>query len=304
MNDPYAIGVDIGGTGVKAVGLAPDGNLLFEMTRPFDAAQPMHFADTVRALVQELIDQQGREPMALGLCAPGLAAADQRSMARLPNRLPGMEGLDWQVWLARPIPVPVLNDAHAALLGEAWCGAARGHQNILMFTLGTGVGGAAMVDGRLLRGHSGKAGHVGHISLDPHGPPDICGTPGSLELAMGNGNIAERTGGRYATTHELVQAWRGGDETAAIFWLRSVQALAAGVVSLANVLDPGIVVVGGGIAAAGDALFGPLRERVHAMEWRVANGPLSIVPAMLGDKAGAIGAARHALLATTRPSHD
>ena len=81
MNNPYAIGVDLGGTGVKAVGLAPDGNLLCEMTRPFNAAQPMHFADTVRALVQELIDQQGREPMALGLCAPGLAAADQRSIS-------------------------------------------------------------------------------------------------------------------------------------------------------------------------------------------------------------------------------
>ncbi len=298
MSEPYAIGVDIGGTGVKAVALAEDGKLLLETTRPFDAVQPMHFAETARGMVQDLIRQQGREPMALGLCAPGLAAADQRSMARLPNRLPGMEGLDWETWLKSKVRVPVLNDAHAALLGEAWRGAARGHQNILMFTLGTGVGGAAMVDGRLLRGHSGKAGHVGHISLDPDGPPDICGTPGSLELAIGNGNIAERTGGRFATTHDLVEAWREGDEAAAGFWLKSVQALAAGVVSLTNVLDPGIVVIGGGIAAAGDALFVPLRERVHAMEWRVASQPLSIVPALLGDKAGAIGAAHHALLLT------
>lgn len=296
MSDPYAIGVDIGGTGVKAVGLSPEGRLCFETTRVFDAAKPMHFAESARDLVRELIAQQGVAPLALGVCAPGLAAADQRSVAILPNRLPGMEGLDWQTWLDTPIPVPVLNDAHAALLGEAWRGAARGHQNILLVTLGTGVGGAAMVDGRLLRGHSGKAGHVGHISLDPDGPPDICRTPGSLELAMGNGTIAERTGGRFATTHDLVQAWRDGDPAAARFWLKAVQALAAGVVSLANVLDPGIVVIGGGIAAAGDALFGPLRERVHAMEWRVAGGPLSIVPATLGDKAGAIGAARHALL--------
>lgn len=298
MSEAYAIGVDIGGTGVKAVALSASGDILLERTRPFDADQPMHFADTARGLVQELRRQQGREPMALGVCAPGLAAADQRSMARLPNRLPGMEGLDWQIFLESRVPVPVLNDAHAALLGEAWRGAARGHRNILMLTLGTGVGGAAMVDGRLLRGQSGKAGHAGHISLNPYGPPDICGTPGSLELKIGNGNIDERTGGRFETTHDLVEAWRAGDELAADYWLYSVQALAAGIVSLANVLDPGIVVIGGGIAAAGDALFLPLRERVHAMEWQVANEPLSLVPAMLGDKAGAIGAAHHALLLT------
>ena len=304
MNAPYAIGIDIGGTGVKAVVLAPDGEMLSETNRPFDAGRPLHFAETVRALLRSLRESQGREPLAVGICAPGLAAADQRSIARLPNRLPGMEGLDWQTWLACVMPVPVMNDAHAALLGEAWQGSARGHRNILMFTLGTGVGGAAMVDGHLLRGHSGKAGHVGHISLDPQGAPDICGTPGSLELAIGNATISERTGGRFATTHELVRAYEEGDREAAGFWLTSVHALAAGIVSLSNVLDPAMVVIGGGIAAAGDALFEPLRERVARMEWKVASHPLPIIPAVLGDKAGACGAARQALLQSSSLSHE
>lgn len=295
MSAPFAIGLDIGGTAVKAVVLEPHGRILTEIHRPFDEARSMDFAETARTLVKELVNAQGREPLATGLCAPGLAAADQRSIARLPNRLPGMEGLDWQAWLESPVPVPVLNDAHAALLGEAWQGAARGERNILMLTLGTGVGGAAMVDGHLLRGHSGKAGHVGHISLDPNGHPDICGTPGSLELAVGNATITQRTGGRFSTTHDLVRAFSEGDAGAAGFWLDTMQALAAGLVSLANVLDPAVVVIGGGIAAAGEVLFGPLRDRVHAMEWRTAAAPLAIVPAVLGDKAGAIGAARFAL---------
>jgi glucokinase len=161
-----------------------------------------------------------------------------------------------------------------------------------------------MVDGHLLRGHSGKAGHVGHISLDPQGAPDICGTPGSLELAIGNATILERTGGRFATTHELVCAYEEGDRGAAGCWLTSVQALAAGIVSLSNVLDPALVVIGGGIAGAGDSLFEPLCERVARMEWKVASHPLPIVPAVLGDKAGACGAARQALLQRSSHSHE
>ena len=93
MSAPYAIGIDIGGTGVKAVVLTPDGEMISETTRLFDAGRPRHFAETVREFMGSLRESQGREPLAVGICAPGLVAADQRSIARLPNRLPGMEGL-------------------------------------------------------------------------------------------------------------------------------------------------------------------------------------------------------------------
>jgi glucokinase len=291
---PYLLGIDLGGSSVKAAVLTPEGGMITEANRAFDVDRPLQFARVVRDVARELIAAQGGDLRAVGMSAPGLPAGDGRSIAYLPNRLPGIEGLNWSEFLGLGRSVPLLNDAHAALLGETWQGAARNRTNVVLLTLGTGVGGAAMVDGRLLRGHVGKAGHLGHVSLDPNGPPDICGTPGSLELAIGNATIQERSQGRFATTHALIQAHQAGDADASNIWLLSVRALAAAIASLTNVLDPEVVVIGGGIAAAGDALFEPLRSMVATMEWRIGGHAVTLVPALLGDKAGAVGAAHHA----------
>ena len=162
-------------------------------------------------------------------------------------------------------------------------------------TLGTGVGGGAIVDGRLLRGAIGRAGHLGHISLDADGAPDITGAPGSLEDAIGDCTVARRSGGRYATTSDLVADYRNGDREAASIWLRSVKTLAAGIVSLVNVLDPEVVILGGGIVRAGDALLAPLRDWIDRFEWRPTGSRARIVTAALGEMAGAWGAAANAL---------
>lgn len=121
----------------------------------------------------------------------------------MPGRLHGLEGFDFTNHLQQSRPVPVCNDAHAALLGEAWVGAAKGYDSVIMLTLGTGVGGAAIVNGRMLCGRIGRAGHFGHTSLDPWGKPDICNAPGSLERAIGNCTIQERGQGRYENTHAV-----------------------------------------------------------------------------------------------------
>ncbi len=288
------LGIDLGGTSVKGVAFTPSGEELGRTTIPFDLASPGAFAHAVRETVDHLERTLGQTADRIGLSAPGLAARDGRSIATMPGRFEGLVGLDWALFLERPA-VPVLNDAHAALLGEVWLGAARGARDAFLLTLGTGVGGAAMVDGRLLRGHGGKAGRLGHISLDPLGPPDITRIPGSLEDAFGNHNIAARTGGRFPTTHDLVHAVETGDPFARQTWHRAVNTLAAAIASLANVLDPEIVIVGGGIAACGETLFSPLRELTHRYEWQVSPHPLRIVPAQLGELAGAVGAARNAL---------
>src|ERR1041384_25306 len=142
----YARGIALGGSSLKAVAVTPAGETLARANVPFQDEQ-MQWAHKARALVEQLQRERGSSASAIGLSAPGLAARAARSIAVMPGRLHGLVGLDWTAWLNAPLPVPVLNDAHAALLGEVWLGAARGMENVLMFTLGTGVGGAAVVDG-------------------------------------------------------------------------------------------------------------------------------------------------------------
>ena len=298
----YAIGIDLGGSSVKTVAVAPDGRLIAQNVMSFAAEAEMDWAEKIRSVVAQLQASQPQFAAHIGLSAPGLAAKDGRSIAHMPGRLHGLEGLDWSAHLKTGFAVPVLNDAHAALLGEAWLGAARGFENVIMLTLGTGVGGAAIVDGRLLRGHIGRAGHVGHTTLDLDGPPDVCGTPGTLELLIGNCTIAERTGNAWGTTHDLVAAHLAGDPEASHAWLRSVHALACGIASFVNILDPEAVVIGGGIARAGDALFDPLRRLVAEFEWKSAGYQVKILPATLGEFAGAFGAARNAMNLTAAPA--
>jgi glucokinase len=231
----------------------------------------------------------------IGISAPGLAASDERSIAHMPGRLRGLERLDWTEFLGRDRHVPVLNDGHASLLGEAWLGAARGLTDAVMLTLGTGVGGAIMADGRLLKGHIGRAGHFGHICLDLDGVPSIAGMPGALEVFCGNYNIEQRTGGRFATTHAMIEAYRSGDPEAERYWLRSIRALSCAIATLANIVDPEAVIIGGGIAQAGAALFDPLAAELAKVEWRPGGQAVKLIPAALGEWAGAIGAARNAI---------
>jgi glucokinase len=191
--------------------------------------------------------------------------------------------------------VLVLNDAHAALLGEVWKGAAAGYRNVVLLTLGTGVGGAILADGRLLKGHIGRAGHLGHMSLNPDGPPDIVGTPGSLEQMIGNCTLVARSSGRFTSTRELVDAHLAGDSQATDIWLRSLYNLAVGISSIINAFDPEVFILGGGIARAGSALFAPLSGFMEQIEWRPLGHCVSILPATLSDHAGALGAVYHTI---------
>jgi glucokinase len=292
MNESYAIGCDVGVTHVKLVAVSPASGEVLSRRQVDTLADRADWPDRVRDAIAAAEQAHGRAAH-VGLAAPGIAAPDGRCIAWMRGRLAEVEGLDWSQRLGRP--VPVLNDAQAALLGEVWQGAARGASNVLLLTLGTGVGGAVMVDGRLLKGHLGRAGHVGHISLDPKGPRDIVNTPGSLEDKVGNVTIATRTNGRFRSTHELVEAFRTGDADARAMWHETVDALAAGVASLVNVVDPEVVVLGGGIAAAGDALFEPLANAMDRCEWRPHGSRVRVLPAALGEYAGAIGAAWNAI---------
>lgn len=291
-----AIGIDLGGTFIKAGLVAPDsGRILERLTLPTrdgesgaDDGLPA-FADGVRAAVTALEDKAGQSGLRVGLAAPGLAAPDGSRIRWMPGRMAGMEQLDWSLVLRRP--VHVLNDAQAALLGEVWTGAGRGCRDVFMLTLGTGVGGAVMSGGRLLIGRIGRAGHLGHITVDSSAARDVFHTPGSLEQAIGNQSIHERSGGRFDSTLDLLAAVAAGDAEAALIWQTSVRHLAAAIASLINVLDPERVIVGGGIASkAGERLFAPLRAFLDEFEWRPDGKAVPVVPAQAAEWAGVCGA--------------
>lgn len=294
----YGLGIDIGATNIKVIAVSAAGQTLGQHAFPTGADTLSHLADKIRDCIGHTEKDLGAAG-AVGVCCPGLAARDGRSIAWMQGRLTSIVGIDWTALLRCPAPVPVLNDAHAALLGEVWLGAARGERDVAMLTLGTGVGGAIMSDGRLLKGRLGRAGHLGHISLDPSGIKDIVHTPGSLEDAIGECTLQRRAGGRYSSTASLLQAVTAGDARAREIWLTSVRALAAGLVSIINVVDPQVVVLGGGIARAGEELLSPLQDLMDEFEWRPACPPVRLELARLGDYAGAFGAAHWALAATS-----
>jgi glucokinase len=288
----YLIGIDAGATNIKGVAVDRSGKVQVKRQTRVESDLSRALFDVVADLRGEI----GTLPDAYGIAAPGIASADGKSIWWMQGRAAGVQGFDWDAELNPPdfphTPYSVLNDAHAALLGEVWTGAATGCRNVILLTLGTGVGGAAMVDGNLLRGHIGRAGHLGHISLDPKGPLDIVNTPGSLEDAIGECTLARRSGGRFTSAAQLLAA---DDDDARAIWQTSIRSLACGLASLINVLDPELVVLGGGMTAAGDRLFAPLRIEMEKFEWRPHGRAVRIVPAAAGEYAGAIGAAYFAM---------
>lgn len=286
----YALGIDLGGTRIKTAALAADGQVIDQR---LSATIEGDLAGAVKLAVELLIAERGK-PAWIGVAAPGIAASDAKSIWWMEGRLAGLVGLEWSRVLNFR-PVPVINDAQAALMGEMAVGAARDCRNVAMLTLGTGVGGAVVCDGQLLHGALGRAGHLGHLTVDADGPLDITQCPGSLEYAIGNYSLPRRTGGRFPSTQALLDAMNAGDPAAREIWLASIKRLAAAIVSIINVVDPELVIIGGGIARSGELLFEPLRLHLDQFEWRPHGRAVRIVPATSGEYAGAIGAAFYAM---------
>ena len=296
MTTSYAIGVDLGGTNIKIAAVSHDGDVLeYQTAETADDVEGGAWANTIKETIEQLQKNRGFAATHIGVASPGLAAKDGLSIANMQGRLEGLQGLIWGDVLKTSRPVLVLNDAHAALLGEVWKGAAQGFTNVVLLTLGTGVGGAVLADGRLLKGHLGRAGHLGHISLNPDGELDIVGTPGSLEEMIGNYNLFTRSKGRFNSTRELVEAHLEGDKLATSIWMRSIHHLAAGLTSIINSFDPEVIILGGGISRAGSALFEPLASELDRIEWRPLGHKVGIIPAALGDLAGPLGAVYNSL---------
>ena len=229
----------------------------------------------------------------VGIGVPGLYDAETGVTRFLPN-LPGE-------WAGRAVgepisrragrPAALINDARAFGLAELRLGAGRGVATMVGLTLGTGVGGFVAVGGRLHHGHDGTAGEVGHQTIDPDGPACTCGNRGCLEAHACAARIIELCG--TTTVEEAVAAARSGDVRALEGLVRVGGDLGIGIANLIVVLTPDRVVVGGGVAGAGDLLLGPVREEVHRRVHVTDLDRIEIVAAELGTWAGAIGAAIH-----------
>ena len=288
-----AIGIDLGGTRIKAIAIDANGNILHENYQPTNDGDHNVWKNAVAAAVKELQTILKIDKMNIGLSAPGLPNDDNTYIACMPGRMQGLENFCWAEFLHQP--AYVLNDAIAAMMGEVKFGVAKNKKNVVMLTLGTGVGGAILIDGKPYQGAMNKAGHIGHMVINDDGDCDITGMPGSLEDCIGNCTIEKRSNGKFTSTSDMLDAYKNGDDFAKEIWLKSVRQLGVGLASLANILSPEVIVLGGGITQAGDDLFIPLNKFMKQFEWQPAGETTKIVKAAYGDMAGAIGAASFAL---------
>jgi glucokinase len=289
-----SIGIDLGGTQIKAVAIDATGKVLHENYQPTNDGDDDVWKKSVSSAVKELQQILKAGEITIGLSAPGLPNDSNTCIACMPGRMQGLENFNWTNFLHQP--TYVLNDGVAALMAEAKFGVAKNKKNVVMLTLGTGVGGAILIDGKPYQGAMNKAGHVGHMVVNDEGDCDVTGMPGSLEECIGNCTVEKRSKGKFNATHELIYAYRAGDVFAKEVWLKSVRQLGIALASLSNVLSPEMIVLGGGITQADKDLFEPLQVYMKQFEWQPQGNTTPIVKATYGSMAGAIGAASFAML--------
>lgn len=294
MGEPSGqlIGIDLGGTAIKLGRFDHQGQLLAEAQTP--TPQPAMPGAVSTAIVEAVrrLDPDGLAPhVGIGLPGPMDAAA---RVARVCINLPGWQQVPLAEWLEPQLGrrVTLVNDGNAALVGEAWLGAAQGFGDVLLLTLGTGVGGGVLLDGQLFTGHGGAAAEPGLIGVDPEGPPCNSGNRGSLEQYCSITGLARLS---PLDPAELCRRADAGDAEALAVWASYGRWLGIGLTSLVYVLTPELVLIGGGLSAASHhflpAAQAELEQRVQAE----SRAGLQVRRAALGNGAGRLGAARLAL---------
>ncbi|MEV0413895.1 ROK family protein [Streptomyces sp. NPDC050448] len=308
----HVIALDVGGTGMKAALIAGDGTLLHEARRATGRDRgPDAVVETILEFAAELFEL-GRERFgvpasAAGVAVPGIVDAENGIAVYAANL--GWRDVPMRELLSRRLgglPVALGHDVRTGGLAEGRIGAGRGADRFLFVPLGTGIAGAIGIAGRIEAGAHGYAGEIGHIVVRPGGPACGCGQHGCLETLASASAVsrawASACGHPGADAADCAKAVESGDGAAREVWLTAVGALADGLVTAITLLDPRTLIIGGGLAEAGETLFTPLRT---AVEERVTFQRLpDIVPAALGDTAGCLGAGLLAwdLLATEVPA--
>lgn len=293
MTEQLVIGVDLGGTTIRAAVVDAAGAIVRRVQRPTPVATQAALLAALDGAVREVLSA---EVAAIGVAVPSrIDRARGRALGSV--NIP-LHDLDLRGEVARRfgLPAQIENDATAAAIGEWQLGAGRGVRHMVMLTLGTGIGGGLILDGRPYRGASGAAAEIGHVVVELDGPPcqGSCTGRGHLEgLASGTAAdaLARELYGDAADARTLVERGEAGDPAASAALGRLGRYLGAGIASLVNVLEPELIVIGGGFAAAGELVLGPARAVLARDGLSPARDTVRIVRAQLGDDAGLVGAA-------------
>ncbi len=306
------IGIDVGGTNVKIALVDSDGKIGYSNTIPTRAEMGYEYTiNNMKQAIRDLMTEtklSAKDIEGIGFGLPG--QVDFKSgIVRLITNIPG-----WvEIPLAKMIedefhiPTRIDNDVRCAALGELNFGAGKGCENLICITVGTGIGSGLIINGRLVRGASNAAGEIGHIKLQMHdGPICGCGDTGCLEaFASGPSIVAmaeeyilggkstkyrEMANGGAITPFIVAEAAKAGDPVARRIFTRMGEYIGIGMASVVNLLNPERIIVGGGVADAGDILLNPLKETIKKRAMKIAGETVQVVPAQLGNTAGVIGA--------------
>lgn len=306
-----SIGVDVGGTKVLGGVVDESGNILTRSRRDTPKAGGSALSDAIADVIKELAG--AHTVPTVGISAAGFVSSDRKTMLATPN-ISGWNGVDLQAEIGSRTDLHIIveNDANAAAWGEAKYGAGRNHNHLMMLTIGTGIGGGIVVNGEIYRGAFGTAAEFGHLRVVSEGHLCGCGARGCFEqyasgnalmrhtresisatpdmahnlLARGDGTIAGLTGAH------ITDAAREGDAVALAAFNTTGQWLGAGIATLSVILDPAVVVIGGGVIDAGEILLAPTREALHRyMPFSGKHPAPTIIAAELGNDAGLVGVA-------------
>jgi glucokinase len=294
----YAIGVDLGGTNLRAAAIARTGETLAKIS---DRAQFSQGRDTVVAdmvsSIRTLREQCGAHQLAgVGVGVAGFILME-KGMVLGSNNLPSFENFEIRAHIEQLLGTPVVleNDANAAAVGERWMGAGRGVDDLVLITLGTGIGGGIIAGGRVLRGYLGMAGELGHMTVVPNGTPCGCGNRGCLEKhasAVAITTMARMLQlGDDLTAHQVYDLAMAGNEKARRVFVAMGEALGMGLANLINIFNFPLYLLSGGVLAAWDLFTPAMFEEIKRRSFTFLNSETRIEKATLGDEAGLFGAA-------------
>lgn len=313
MNTQHVvIGVDLGGTTIKAGVVSENGSILYQNKLPSKAnVSPSEVIKQIHASVQDALNHtNGSNVSGIGIGAPGMV--DDDGIVKAPPNFVNWDEVPLKDEIAKLVgglPVGVENDANAAAIAESKFGAGVQHPNFLFVIWGTGVGGGIILNHKIFRGPTGGAGEIGHISIDYNGPQCNCGSVGCVEAYVGQRYLSQRTaeklkahpqskivtlvGGDLSKLEPfyIAQAAHDGDAIAKEILVEAGSLLGVALAAVMNVMDLRVSIIGGGISASGDFVMQAIKNSVQAHVLKPLKKDIQVIPAKLGNNAGILGAA-------------